>query len=34
MDRETLYKFFEAAASYEEEFRILQWMEKNTIVSK
>ena len=27
MDRETLYKFFEGAASYEEEVRIRQWME-------
>lgn len=25
MDRETLYKFFEGAASYEEEVRIRQW---------
>ena len=27
MDRETLYKFFEGTASYEEEARIRQWME-------
>ena len=27
MDRETLYKFVEGAASYEEEVRIRQWME-------
>ena len=27
MDRETLYKFFEGAAFYEEEVRIRQWME-------
>ena len=27
MDRETLYKFFEGAASYEAEVRIRQWME-------
>lgn len=27
MDRETLYKFFEGAASYEEEVRIRQWLE-------
>ena len=29
MDWETLYKFFEGAASYEEEVRIRQWMEQS-----
>ncbi len=29
MDRETLYKFFEGTASYEEEVRIRQWMERS-----
>lgn len=29
MDRETLYKFFEGTASYEEETRIRQWMEQS-----
>lgn len=29
MDRETLYRFFEGTASYEEEVRVRQWMEQS-----